>query len=265
MKKLNISKKSIGIFAIIQVAIALIAFILFGLIPVNREFRTISGKVEAKYNGSKSEISKDTYNLVKQARANEHHEAYLRSTLKLSKTDSISLLIDLKDSFAFLSLKGVYLFQSKISHIDINKGLKKLPDFLRDSLCSGPMIVEEDISSIEKFPIVIKKAPKDTTEANKAGSAPVLPIQNDVFILLTFGNSMVIEIAQQEHELAGTRHAYRTYKRLYKKWFLAKNFQSLIDPDKRGYIYHITIELPREDARSIYRALPIKPFVVVRY
>jgi hypothetical protein len=76
---------------------------------------------------------------------------------------------------------------------------------------------------------------------------------------------MVIEITQQESDLAGTRHAYRVYKRMYKKWFLSKNFQSLLDPEKRGYIYHITIELPREDARSIYRALPIKPFVVVRY
>lgn len=265
MKKLNISKQSIVIFVTIQVAIALIAFILFGLIPVNREHRNVSGKIDAKYTGPKSVVSKNTYSLVKHERISEHHEAYLRSTLKLSKTDSIALLIDLKDSFAFLSLKGVYLFQSKISRININKGLQKLPDFLRDSLYSGPMLVEEDLSSIEKFPIVVKKAPKDTTEANQAGSAPVLPIQNDVFILLTFGNSMVIEITQQENDLAGTRHAYRVYKRMYKKWFLSKNFQSLLDPKKRGYIYHITIELPREDARSIYRALPIKPFVVVRY
>jgi len=265
MKNLNISKKAIVIFLTVQVVIALIAFILFGLIPVNREYRTVSGKLEAKYSGSKSVISKNTYSLIKHERISEHHEAYLRSTLKLAKTDSIALLIDLKDSFAFLSLKGVYLFQSKISRIYINKGLKKLPDFLRDSLCSGPMIVEEDISSIEKFPIVVKKAPKDTTEANQAGSAPVLPIQNDVFILLTFGNSMVIEIVQQENELAGTRHAYRVYKKLYKRWFFSKNFHSLFNSEKRGYIYHITLEIPREDARSIYRALPIKPFVVVRY
>jgi len=265
MEKFNISKKSILIFGALQIGIALIAFILFGLIPVNREFRTISAKVEAKSTGSNSGLPKGTYKMIDTVRTNEHHEAYLRSVLKLSKTDSISLLIDLRDSLAFLSLKGVYLFQSKISKVDINKGLKKLPDFLRDSLYSGPMQVDEDISSIERFPIVIKKAPKDTTEANLAGSAPVLPIQNDVFVLLAFSNSMVIEIVQQEHELAGTRKAYRNYNWQYMKWFLSKNFQSFTNSDKHGYIYHMKIEIPREDARSIYRALPIKPFVVVRY
>lgn len=263
MKKLNIPKKPIIIFGITQVVIALIAFILIGVIPVNREIRTISGKIEEKSTGSSSKVSQEINSLIRLVRASKHHEAYLRSTLMLSKTDSISLLIDLQDSLAFLSLKGVYMFQSKISHIEINKGLKKMPYFLRDSLYTGPMLLNEDISSIEKFPIVVKKAPKDTIEANQA--APILPIQNDVFILLAFENRMVIEIVQQENELAGTRSAYRSYKKIYRRWFMTKNLQSLFDPQKQGYIYHMKIEIPREDARSIYRALPIKPFVVVRY
>ncbi|OFY44244.1 MAG: hypothetical protein A2X18_01130 [Bacteroidetes bacterium GWF2_40_14] len=263
MKNINISKKTIVVFLVIQVAIALLAFILFGLIPAHSEAGKISAIAELKSGGTDKELPKETLNLIKEVRASEHHEAYLRSTLKLSRTDSIALFIDLNDSLAFLSLKGVYLFQSKISKIKINKGLKKLPYFLRDSLYSGPIQVIEEISSIEKFPIVVKKAPKDTAEANQ--SAPALPIQNDVYVMFSFSNNMVIEIDQEEDELAGTRRAYRQYKRQYRRWFLSENISALFDPDRSGYIYHITIELPREDARSIYRALPLKPFVVVRY
>ncbi|MFA5848266.1 MAG: hypothetical protein WC833_00140 [Bacteroidales bacterium] len=263
MKNINISKKTIIVFLAIQVAIALSAFILFGLVPASREAGKISAIAELKSGGSDAELPEETLNLIEGVRASEHHEAYLRSTLKLSRKDSIALFIDLNDSLAFLSLKGVYLFQSKISKIKINKGLKKLPYFLRDSLYSGPLQVIEEISSIEKFPIVIKKAPKDTAEANQ--SAPTLPIQNDVYVMFSFSNNMVIEINQEEDELAGTRRAYRQYKRHYRRWFLSENISALFDPDRSGYIYHITIELPREDARSIYRAMPLKPFVVVRY
>jgi len=263
MKNINISKKSIIVFIAIQVAIALLAFILFGLVPAHREAGKIKAVADLKSGGANAELPKETLNLIEEVRRSEHHEAYLRSTLKLSRKDSIALFIDLNDSIAFLSLKGVYLYQSKISKIKINKGLKKLPYFLRDSLYSGPLQVVEEVSSIEKFPIVVKKAPKDTTEANQ--SAPSLPIQNDVFVMFSFSNNMVIEIDQEEEELAGTRSAYRQYKRHYRRWFMSESISSLFDQERSGYIYHITIKLPREDARSIYRALPLKPFVVVRY
>ncbi len=265
MKKINISKKSIIIFGSVQLIVAILSFILFGLIPVHKEVSSISKKIAAKSEVTNTQADKQKKILLDQIRSIEHHEAYLKSTLKLSRTDSISLLFDLSDSLVFLSLKGVYLFQSKISKIEISNGLKKLPYFLRDSLYSGPLKVEQDISSIEKFPIVVKKAPKDTTEASQAGTAPTLPIQNDVFVLLSFGNNMVIEIAQQEKELAGTAKAYRQYKRQYSKFYRSKNFHSLFNSQNSGYTYRFRIEIPREDARSIYRALPIKPYVVVRY
>lgn len=265
MKNINISKKSIIVFLAIQVAVALSSFILFGLVPALREAGKIKDVADKKSDMADAELPEGTLKLIEKVRASEHHEAYLRSTLKLSKKDSIALFIDLNDSLAFLSLKGVYLYQSKISKIKINKGLKKMPYFLRDSLYSGPLQVVEEISSIEKFPIVIKKAPKDTSEANQSGAAPTLPIQNDVFVMFNFSNNMIIEIDQEENELAGTRRAYRQYKRQYRRWFMSESISALFDSERSGYIYHITIELPREDARSIYRALPLKPFVVVRY
>ena len=127
------------------------------------------------------------------------------------------------------------------------------------------MQATEDISSIEKFPIVVKKPTKDTSTVSKTDAVPTIPKQNDVYVLIALDNNMVIEIDQQESKLVGSWLTYMKYRKQYMKWFMAKNFKSLFGATQRGYTYHLRIEIPREDAGSIYRALPIKPFVLIRY
>jgi hypothetical protein len=121
------------------------------------------------------------------------------------------------------------------------------------------------LSSIEKFPIVVKKAPKDSIEANLANKAPELPKYSDVFWFFTFSNNLTIEILQAEETLIGSHSAYKRYQRDKSKWLRRKDLEALTQPDQRGYTYQLSIEIPREDARSIYRALPIHPVVLVRY
>jgi len=261
----TISPKPLIIFLSVQTLVFLIAFFIFGLVPVQREVKSISMNFENKISSNSKNLSKTNTELINKILTSEHHEAFLKSNIQLSKTDSISLLIDLKDSIAVLTFKGVSLFESKITKISFNKGLRKLPMFLLDSLYSGPFQVAEEIASIEKFPIVIKKAPKDTLEANLVNAAPVLPKQSDVFYFFDFGNSFVLEIGQHEQELVGSKSSYRSYKRSKSRWLRKENINALINTEHRGYTYSLSIEIPREDARSIYRALPIKPFVVVRY
>lgn len=261
----GITLKGFLIFCSLQILIALGAFIILALLPVRREVRIISGYSDTKTVYSNAGLSQGMSDLVDQVRSSEHQEAFLRSTLLLSSKDSIALLIDLSDSLVELTFKGVSLFESKISLIEVNNGLRMLPLFLRDSLYSGPIQANEGMASIEKFPIVIKIAPKDTTEANMMSAAPKLPIQNDVFLFFAFDNNMVVEILQQEQDLIGDRSALRNFRRQRNQWLRAKSRQALKDSGQRGYIYRLSIELPREDARSIYRALPMKPFVVIRY
>ncbi len=265
MKNINISKKLIIIFLASQVVIFLIVFLLFHFIPVAKESKEVSKIVQERGFISNSKVPKEISSLISTIRITEHHEAYLKNALKLSKIDSISLLIDLRDSLAILSLKGVSIFESKISKIEINKGLKKLPYFLRDSLYSGPLQAVDELSSIEKFPIVVKKPTKDTSTVEKTEEVPTLPKQHDVYVLLALDNSMAIEINQEESELVGTKSALRKYRRQYKRWFFSRNIKSAFSSGQPGYIYNLKIEIPREDAGSIYRALPIKPFILIRY
>lgn len=257
--------KSLILFISVQFLVILLAFVFFGLIPVNREVKHLSAKIQNQSGGVNLHNNGDQARIISEIKDSEHYEAFLKAKLELAKADSISLFIDLNDSLVFLKFKGVYLMKSKISKINLNKGLEKMPILLRDSLFSGPMIVESEVSSIEKFPIVVKKAPKDTTEASLMNSAPVLPRQTDVFFLFEFDSGVFIEISQQEEDLIGGGKAYRNYCRTKAKLFREKSSRALFNFDERGYNYRINIQLPREDARSIYRALPTKPQVIVRY
>ncbi len=261
----NVPLKLFVVFFLLQLLIVLLAFIVIGLIPVSREVKQLSAKISNQTLTSDDDTVSHIGLIINEIRNKEHYEAFLKAKLKLAKADSISLFIDLNDSLVYLKFKGVYLMKSKISKINLNKGLEKLPIHLRDSLFSGPMMVVTEVSSIEKFPIVVKKAPKDTTEASLMNSAPVLPRQSDVFVLFEFDSGLFIEISQQEEELIAGRKAYRKYKRGKTKLFRERSARALFNDENRGYNYLIKIELPREDTRAIYRALPTKPQVIVRY
>lgn len=259
-----VTSRALIVYISVQLVVVVGAFILFGIIPVSNEVSKITSEFGIERTGNQK-LPAEKAVLLERVRDREHYESILKSALSLSKTDSISLLIDLNDSLAILSLKGVSLFQSKISVIEFNQGLKKLPVYLRDSLYSGPFLVKDELASIEKFPVVVKKAPKDTTEASANNAAPELPIQNDVFVLFALDNNLVIEINQEEKDLAGSKRAYREFNRNYSKFFREHNYAQLKDKSAPSYLYRLKIFIPREEARSIYRALPIKPYVLVRY
>lgn len=258
-----VSLRVIIIFLSIQIVIVILLFILVGIIPVRREMQSFLSD-----EGSGLQIvspSEGNRKIIEKIKSNEHHEAFLKSTLQLSKHDSISLLVDLSDSMLVLTFKGIYLFESRISSIYMNKGLRRMPLTLRDSLFSGPMEVFSCISSIEKFPLVVKKAPKDTTEASLTSSEPQLPRQSDVFFLYEFENGLFIEIGQEEKELIGGGKEYRKYERGKALAFREMYLKSIFYSKEKGYIYYLKIELPREEARAIFRALPDKPLLAVRY
>jgi hypothetical protein len=261
----RVSIKNLILFVSLQLLILFIAFIFFGWLPVHREAKKISSYLNAPTGDTINKLLESKIELISKIYNTEHLESILKANLSLSKTDSIALLIDLKDSLAILSFKGIAIFESKITNFELNKGLIKMPTFLRDSLFSGPIMVKEELSSIEKFPIVVKKAPKDTTEANLLSTAPTLPTQSDVFFLFAFERNIIIEIKQHETELVGSAAKYRQYKNQRGKWIQQKNVATLKNSENPSYLYALTIEIAREDARSIYRALPIKPYILVRY
>jgi len=257
----------------------LFAFILFPLfifivtvaLPVARNpFETaaaseIRENPESLPDSTAAEILTGRRELAKKMAALEIDQAFLLTRLELAKKDSIGLVIDLTDSTAKLEVKGVPIRHCKIlryRHSDLARRLRgqgRLHQWL-----AAPFILQKELATLPKAPIRIKEAPKDTIEAAESKGEDLPIEQRDAEFTLQFDRNLTLSVEQtQPPSFAG---------RMREMWYgLRRNFSEARDavtallhlqlPQHRLWI---EIELPREDAKAIYRALPTRASLALR-
>jgi len=248
---------------IIQVFIVITFFIVLGLLPAIKEIEKYSTSIDSSQIVTLKDIDKDIFEKYSQLVRLKREEDFLKAQISLAKTDSIYLLLNLNESTIKLMVKGVLLSESKIKKFSINKGTKKMPDHFYNSIFNKPLQTISDFSTIQKFPIVVKKAPKDTTDAKLAEKAPEPPKTLDVFYTLELNENISLEIKQLENDSINSPKHIRRYKRLKTKKSLIESINIYTVNNPTYYNYTIELEIPKEDARSIYRALPLKPQVLI--
>ena len=91
-------------------------------------------------------------------------KAYYQSRIRMAETDSISLALNLVDSTAILEIQGVAVHKAKINKVKISKVFYKADEYAISSMLSTPYTISKDFSTIKKEPLMIKMAPKDTSE-----------------------------------------------------------------------------------------------------
>ena len=187
--------------------------------------------------------------------------AFTEAKLALSKTDSVSLVIDLVDSLVTLELKGVSIHKAKILNFTATSVLTSLqPDALLN-LMSTPMKVDKQHSTLVKVPGIVKKAPKDTIEAAQQEEVKdTLEEQRPSFYYFKLNNSIEVTFVHEHKEK-------NSYFPLFYDQKL-KIFRATTDSLKHfklpEYTPEIRIELHKTDAKTIFRALPNKALVVIR-
>jgi len=195
--------------------------------------------------------------LGKKMASMEVDHAFWQSRLQLAKSDSISLALDLIDSLVSLDVKGVSMRRSKILRYR-SSGLAKrwrAQGRLHQWLAT-PFIAEEELATLPKAPIRIKEAPKDTIEANESKGEDLPIEQRDAEFTLHFDRNLTLSVEQaQPPSLSGRWREF-----LYD---LRRNFDAgrdaviaLLHGQLPQHRMWIEIEIPREDAKAIYRALP---------
>ncbi|HJX70897.1 MAG TPA: hypothetical protein VJ346_03065, partial [Bacteroidales bacterium] len=181
--------------------------------------------------------------------------AMLDSRLLLSENDSIGIFISLSDSLLNLVLQGVTIHQSKISRIGTGKLLSKPDKASLFKYLSTPFMIESYRSTIVKVPVVVKHAPKDTSEANKTRYAPQLPPDEYVKYTLFSDKSLKIIIQQEEKSCKQKLTAFSFSCRDKLRTF-AGTSSSIFRLRIPDYHRSIKIKIPSNDARTIFRALP---------
>ena len=189
-------------------------------------------------------------------------ENLLRSRYNLASEDSMYLVLDLIDKIACIELKGVPLHKSKIFDFTVSNSIKMLHTQQLLQWIGQPFILKNAISTIARVPIAVVNAPKDTIEANSNTVLPSAPVREDVYLIMNFERNLQLIIQQEEISEGNSR--VDSLKLSYKKREIDKTIKSLTTFKRELVKPQIVITLKKSDATILYRALPLKPKMVIR-
>jgi hypothetical protein len=182
-------------------------------------------------------------------------KAFLQSRIAIAGTDSIYLTINLPDSLINLEISGISVHKTRILKQNISKILKAGNEYIISTMFSRPFTIANNYSSIEKEPLMIKMAPKDTSEYQP----DIIPDTADyepVNYIMEVDNGTRIYIYQEEKLNHGDGFHQMIFDFRMRYGNLIQSLGSVFTFKIPEYHPYIKIRIPRADAKIIYRALP---------
>ncbi|HLN21056.1 MAG TPA: hypothetical protein VK213_08205 [Bacteroidales bacterium] len=189
-------------------------------------------------------------------------KSFLQSRATLAETDSIYLTINLKDSITRLEISGVTVHAARIGSYDMSGILEKGDRNIIYNLLSTPLEIATFTATIQKEPVMVKIAPKDTSEY-QPDIIPDTSINEPVNYKLELTNGMRIYVYQVEEEKKSDRKSIFRFdlrERLGDTWISLKSVAHFRIPEYHPYI---KIRIPRDDSKIIFRAIPRKGQIAV--
>ena len=250
----GVKKSNLKITFIVLISIVLVFVIYYSVMSMlspGRKLDEIKGEFgkASEKNNIEQQINKDsTYlKLLKE-------KAFLQSRIVMAETDSIYLTINLADSTINIEISGVVVHKAKMNSIKISKILSG-SDYSILSMLSTPFTIASSIATIKKEPVMLKMAPKDTSEY-KPDIMPDTSVAEPVNYILEMNRGIRIYVYQEEHSKLVDRmnqFKFDINDRITDTWNALKKVAVLKVPEYHPYI---KIKVPRTDAKIIYRAIP---------
>jgi hypothetical protein len=182
-------------------------------------------------------------------------KAFYQSRIVMAETDSICLALNLADSSAILEIDGVAVHKAKITRKRISKVFDKADEYAISSMLSTPFTIKKDFASIKKEPLMIKMAPKDTSEY-KPDILPDTTRSEPVNYILETKNGIRLYFYQDIGEKSGDRISRFLFDLNDRFKNVGNNIKNIILLKVPEYHPYIKIRMAKADAKIIYRALP---------
>jgi hypothetical protein len=182
-------------------------------------------------------------------------KAFLQSKVAMAKTDSIYLTVNLHDSIANLEISGVVVHSAKISEISASKILTMGNENIILSMLATPFVISGSLATIEKDPVMLKLAPKDTSEY-KPDIMPDTSITEPANYILEMTNGTRLYVYQDDNVKASEKMSQFMFDlkdRIRNTLSSLKNVLFFKVPEYHPFI---KLKLTRADAKIIYRAIP---------
>jgi hypothetical protein len=189
-------------------------------------------------------------------------KSFLQARSALAETDSIYLSMNLVDTVVSLEINGVSVATTRFSKLSMSKMLKDRNNYIVSSFFSKPFTIERSFSSIPREPLVIKMAPKDTSEFEPDIPPDTADYEPANYILET-DNGAVLYFYQEEKLNKNDGMHLFLFDLRYRLRNTLGTMKSVFTFKLPEYHPFIKIRLPRSDAKIIYRALPVRGQIAV--
>ncbi|MBK7133414.1 MAG: hypothetical protein IPH69_11520 [Bacteroidales bacterium] len=242
---------------LIIIMTAVVAFVAYYSIMERRSPAKKMAEISDKYGFAKYEKQKLPESITSDSTFLSlfKEEAYLQSRAAMAKTDSVYLTINLSDSVINIEISGVVVHSTSINEFEASKLITHGDEFVITSLLSAPLNIVSDTSSIEKIPIILKIAPKDTSEFIP-DAIPDTAFYEPVNYIFDTDRGIKIFVYQSEEVKQGDskdRFMFDLRQRLIYTRKALKDILAFKVPEYQPYI---KIKIPSADAKIIYRAVP---------
>lgn len=193
-------------------------------------------------------------------------QAFIQAREKTAALDSIALSIDITDSLACIELGGVQVRRCKIQNIRMTGKMQRLRQHpAAKAWLSTPFVLIDATASLPKIPLRVIEAPRDTAEAKARSDETIAVEKGDVYFTLYFDKYLSLTVSQYQRTSARGWPSRINYW-LKKGWNSArKDMQTLAHLNLPTTRLHIRLEMSREDATAIYRALPPNAQMALRF
>jgi hypothetical protein len=246
-------RKTFFIILIIIIAAFLIYYSVMSMLSPVRKLADIKSEFSAGPAGNISVDERMSTDSLYLALLKE--KAFLQSRIAMAESDSIYLTVDLSDSTANIEISGVVVHKAKISHLRTSKILIKGNDNIILSMLASPFTIMNSFATIKKDPVMVKVAPKDTSEY-KPSVMPDTSLTEPVNYILELTSGVRIYVYQLEKENPRDRMnliIFNLNDRFRDIWSSLKRVALFKVPEYHPFI---KMKLSRADAKIIYRALP---------
>lgn len=217
---------------------------------------------EEKYKVQK-EAGEDEINLY---RVPGYHEllkqkGMLDGQVRLAQSDSVNLFLNLPERMAQLMIKGIGVRNMPVEEMNTGVLFERASDEALYNWLSEPLDIVGFEGTIEKQPVNVVIAPKDTSSNDEAPAVVPDTLQHDpVFFILETNRDLRLYVYETEQE---DRWKARKFAFKY-RWNEAREaLKAVFSFRMPEYTPVLFIGLPQADAKAIYRALPHHGQVVI--
>jgi len=189
-------------------------------------------------------------------------KAYLSSQIRLAESDSIGLLINVRDSIIQLLIKGLPIRTVRIDAYDVSTFFQRANQEAIYSMLSVPVSITGMKATFMKDPVTVKIAPRDTSEA-VVDARPDTTDFEAVFFTIDTDHDIRFYFEQQEDTINADRRARFFFDLKDRTRNASATMKSIVMFRIPPYVPYIKIWIPKAEAKIIYRAIPREGMIVL--